>query len=211
MSDSFGTLWAIAWQAPLSMGFSSNNNGVSCHALLLEIFPTQGSNLHHLCLLHYGLVLIIPFYSPLFYKKKSMFLKTNEHTVVLYYRDCLVILIPLEFSLLPLLMSSLLYLSSKLLVLHYSFSMFIYCFILLFFFILFMGFSGQECWTGLPFPSQVDYVLPELTTMTCLSWVGLHSMAHSFIELDKVVIHVISLFSFLWLWFSFCLTSDGWG
>ena len=129
MSDSFVTLWAIAWQAPLSMGFSSNNNGVSCHALLLEIFPTQGSNLHHLCLLHYGLVLIIPFYFPLFYKKKSMFLKTNEHTVVLYYQDCLVILIPLEFSLLPLLMSSLLYLSSKLLVLHYSFSVFIvsYC------------------------------------------------------------------------------------
>ena len=27
--------------------------------------------------------------------------------------------------------------------------------------------------------------------------VALHSMAHSFIELDKAVIHVISLFSFL--------------
>ena len=33
----------------------------------------------------------------------------------------------------------------------------------------------------------------------------------SFIELDKVVVHVISLISFLWLWFSFCLPSDGWG
>jgi len=29
------------------------------------------------------------------------------------------------------------------------------------------------------------------------SFVALHSMAHSFIELDKVVIHVISLVSFL--------------
>ena len=74
--------------------------------------------------------------------------------------------------------------------------------------ILFMGFSGQECWIGLPLPSQVDYVLPELTTMTCLSWVGLHSMAHSFTELDKVVIHVINLFSFLWLWFF--ILSDLW-
>ena len=29
--------------------------------------------------------------------------------------------------------------------------------------------------------------------MTCLSWVALHSMAHSFIELDKAVVHVIRL------------------
>ena len=34
---------------------------------------------------------------------------------------------------------------------------------------------------------------------------------HSFIELDKAMIHVISLVSFLWLWFSFCLPSDRWG
>ena len=44
--------------------------------------------------------------------------------------------------------------------------------------------------------------------MTCLSWLALHGMAHSFIELDKAVIHVISLVSFLLLWFSFCLPSD---
>ena len=42
-------------------------------------------------------------------------------------------------------------------------------------------------------------------------WVALHGMSHSFIELDKAVVHVISLISFLWLWFSFCLTSDEWG
>ena len=41
------------------------------------------------------------------------------------------------------------------------------------------------------------------------SWVALHGMVHSFIELDKTVIHVISLISFLWLWFSFCLPFDG--
>ena len=31
----------------------------------------------------------------------------------------------------------------------------------------------------------------------------------SFIELDKAVVHAIRLVSFLWLWFSFCLLSDG--
>ena len=78
-------------------------------------------------------------------------------------------------------------------------------------FILFMGFPKLECWSGLPFPSPVGHILSELSIMTHLSWVALSSMAHSFIELDKIVIHVISLVSFLWLWFSFCLPSDGWG
>ena len=41
--------------------------------------------------------------------------------------------------------------------------------------------------------------------LTHLSWVVLHSMAHRSIELDKAVIHVINLVSFLWLWFSLCL------
>ena len=31
-----------ARQAPLSVGFSSKNTGVGCHALLQGIFPTQG-------------------------------------------------------------------------------------------------------------------------------------------------------------------------
>ena len=57
----------------------------------------------------------------------------------------------------------------------------------------------------------MDHVLSELSTMTCLSWVALHGMAHSFTELDKAVVHVTSLISFLWLWFSFCLPSDGQG
>ena len=38
-----------------------------------------------------------------------------------------------------------------------------------------------------------------------------HGKADSFIELDKAVVHVIRLVSFLWLWFSFCLSSDGEG
>jgi len=49
----FGTPWTIARQAPLSMGFSKQNTGVGCRALLQEIFLIQGSNLRLLCLLHW--------------------------------------------------------------------------------------------------------------------------------------------------------------
>ena len=87
-----------------------------------------------------------------------------------------------------------------------SFSVWSFCL-----FILFLGFSKQEYWSGLIFPSPVDHVLSELSTMTHMSWVALHSMAQSFIELDKAVVYVISLVRFLWLWFSDCLTSDGEG
>ena len=78
-------------------------------------------------------------------------------------------------------------------------------------FILFMGFSRQEYWSGLPFPSPVHHVLSELSTMTHPCWLGLHGMTHSFTELDKAVILVIRLVSFLWLWFSVCLPFNGEG
>ena len=55
-------------------------------------------------------------------------------------------------------------------------------------FILSIGFSRQEYWSGLPFPSPV---LSEVFTRTHPSWVTLHGMAHGFIELDKAVVHVI--------------------
>ena len=84
-----------------------------------------------------------------------------------------------------------------------SFSVISFCL-----FILFMGFSRQEYWSGLPFPSPVDHFLSELSTMIHPSWVALHGMAHSLIELQKSVIHVIILVSFLWLWFLLCLFSD---
>ena len=70
-------------------------------------------------------------------------------------------------------------------------------------FILFMGFSRQEYWSGLPFSYPVGHVLSELSTMAHLSWVALHNMAHISIELQKAVIHVIILVIFLKLWFSF--------
>ena len=78
-------------------------------------------------------------------------------------------------------------------------------------FILFMWFSRQEYWSGLPFPSPVDHILSEPSTMTHPSWVAPHNMTHSFTELDKAVVHVIRLVSLLWLWLSVCLPSDGEG
>ena len=59
--------------------------------------------------------------------------------------------------------------------------------------------------------SPVDNILSELSTMIYPSWVALHSRAHSCIELDKAVVHVIRLVSSLRLWFSVCLPSDGEG
>ena len=56
-------------------------------------------------------------------------------------------------------------------------------------FILFMGFSRQEYWSGLPFSSPVDHILSDLSTMTCPSWVVLRTWL-SFIELDKAVVLV---------------------
>ena len=42
--------------------FPDKNTGVGCHALLQGIFPTQGSNLHLLCLLHCWWILYLRTY-----------------------------------------------------------------------------------------------------------------------------------------------------
>ena len=49
----------------------------------------------------------------------------------------------------------------------------------------------------LHFTSPVNHVSSELSATIQPSWVVLHSMAYSFIELDKAMIHVITLVSFL--------------
>ena len=60
-----------------------------------------------------------------------------------------------------------------------------------------MGFSRQEYWSGLPFPSAVDHILSDLSTMTRPSWVSPRAWL-GFIELDKAVVLV-------WLdWLVFC-------
>ena len=64
-------------------------------------------------------------------------------------------------------------------------------------FILFMVFSRQEYWSGLPFPSPVDHIVSDLSTMpACLRWP--HRAWLSFTELDKALVLV-------WLeWLDFC-------
>ena len=55
------------------------------------------------------------------------------------------------------------------------------------FVILFMGFSRQEYWSGLPFPSPVDHILSDLPPWPDrLGW--LHMAWLSFTELDKTVV-----------------------
>ena len=65
-----------------------------------------------------------------------------------------------------------------------SFSVLSFCL-----FILFMGFSRQEYWSGLPFSSPVDHILSYLSTMTCPSWIAPRAWL-SFTELDKAVVLV---------------------
>ena len=64
-----------------------------------------------------------------------------------------------------------------------------------------MGFSRQEYWHGLLFPSPVDHVLSELSIMPCPSWVALHGMAQ---------FHWVSL-SCVWSMWSDCLVFCGCG
>ena len=48
----FVTLWTVAHQVLLSMGFSRQEYWSGCCALLQGIFPTKGPNLHLFCLEH---------------------------------------------------------------------------------------------------------------------------------------------------------------
>ena len=68
-------------------------------------------------------------------------------------------------------------------------------------FILLMGFSRQEYWSGLPFPSPVDHILSDLSIMTRPSWVAPQGMAWFHWVRQGFGPSVIRLTSFLWLWF----------
>ena len=52
-----------------------------------------------------------------------------------------------------------------------------------------MRVSQQVHWGGLPRAPPVDHILSGLSAMTHPSWVALHSLAHSFIELCKPFLH----------------------
>ena len=63
-----------------------------------------------------------------------------------------------------------------------------------------MGFSRQEYWSGLPFPSPVDHICQTSPPWPArLGWP--HTAWLSFIELDQAVVRVIRFASFLWVWF----------
>ena len=80
-----------------------------------------------------------------------------------------------------------------------SFSILSFCI-----FILFMGFSRQEYWSGLPFPSPVGHILSELSTMARPSRVAPYGMAQSH-WVRQGCGPVIRLAGILWLWFQcFC-------
>ena len=64
-------------------------------------------------------------------------------------------------------------------------------------FIVFKGFSRQEHWSRLPFPSPEDHILSEPSTVTSPCWMLLHSEAHSFIELDKAVVRLYPFVLFI--------------
>ena len=63
-------------------------------------------------------------------------------------------------------------------------------------------------WFAIPFSSGPHFIR---TLHHDPSILGSPWVAHSFFDLDKAVVHVIRLVSFLWLWFSVCLPSDGEG
>ena len=50
-------------------------------------------------------------------------------------------------------------------------------------------------WFAIPFSTGPRFV--RLSTTTHLSWLALHGMTHSFIELEKAVVHMTRLVSFL--------------
>ena len=67
--------------------------------------------------------------------------------------------------------------------------------------------AGILKWFAIPFSSGPRFVRTLHHDSPTL--VALHSVARSFTELDKAVVPVFSLVSFLCLWFSFSLPSDG--
>ena len=83
----FGTPWAVALQAPLSMEFSRQESVVGCHFLLQGIFQIQGLNPWLLHLLHWqddSLPLSRPALAGRFFtteppgKPKSMYVDTSN-------------------------------------------------------------------------------------------------------------------------------------
>ena len=68
-------------------------------------------------------------------------------------------------------------------------------------FILFLRISRQEYWSGLPFPSPVDHILSDFSTMICPTWEAPQGLAKFHWVRQVCGSSVIRLTRFLWLWF----------
>ena len=77
LSDSV-ILWTAAHQDPLPWRFPSETTGMGCYALLQGIFPTQGSNLRLLRLLHCRCVLYLA--EPLGIHSKATYMPFEKKT-----------------------------------------------------------------------------------------------------------------------------------
>ena len=83
-----------------------------------------------------------------------------------------------------------------------SFSILSFCL-----FIQFMGFSRWAYWSGFPFSSPVDYILSDLSTVTCSSWVAPQGMGlFHWVRQGCGPCDQIGYFSVIMV--SVCLTSD---
>ena len=76
--------------------------------------------------------------------------------------------------------------------------------------IVFLGFSRQEYWSGLPFFSPVDHVLSELSTMTHPFWVALQGMAFSYCSWGSQGKNTEVICDSLLQWTMFCQNSPPW-
>ena len=69
-------LFATPWPAAYPWNFPGKDTRVGCHFLLQGIFPTQGLNLHLLCVLHWQVdsLLLVPPVKPIIKNKFLIFL-----------------------------------------------------------------------------------------------------------------------------------------
>ena len=148
------TLWTAAYQIPPSMGRSRQKywSGVPLPSLISSLTT---SNLPWFM----DLTFQVPMQYCSFHHRTFTFTTRHIHNLALFL---------LRLSLfIPSGAISSIFSSS---ILHTSWpEEFIFQHHIILPFILFMIFSRQECWSGLPFPSPVDHVLSELSTMTRIS------------------------------------------
>ena len=77
-------------------------------------------------------------------------------------------------------------------------------------FIVFLGFSRQKYWSGLPLFSPVDHVLSELSTMTHPFWVALQGMAFSYCSWGSQGKNIEMVCHSLLQWTMLCQNSPSW-